>query len=218
MKYQKAEIKACTCHWLGKLVDEPLEQHGFKRKRTALVYLRKIENGIQKIDIAISHKPSECPNASAVIYPDYSIAMYKVNEIFQQMIEGQLELGGNLSTTLWGPIEWNSPKEISARWYIYQSDSVPEIVLAIVEYLLEWTIPFLDRYKTIEDISEAPTEGDHKVAITLEQILNVIAAKIICGNFKGAQSLLNHWFGKPGLRRRYGTVFGYLEGRNKLEK
>ncbi len=211
MTSQKAEIKACMCHWLAELADDALCQHGFARRKNRLMYVRKTENGTQKINVAIEHHPSDRPDAAAAVCPAFTVSMEDVNELVCQMVAGQLQLGGDFATTLWGPIEWTCPEGRGARWHLFQPDSVPGIAQAIVEYLRGWTIPFLNRYRTTADLASAPTEGDGRAANTQEEVLRVVAAKVLCGSRDEAWTMLDHWFGKPGPRRRYRSVFEYLE-------
>lgn len=69
MSSQKAEIKACVCHWLGELVDDSISAARFTRRRNSLSYRRETEDAVQEIEVVIEHHLSEEPDAVAAIYP-----------------------------------------------------------------------------------------------------------------------------------------------------
>ncbi len=210
MSSQKAEIKACTCHWLGELSDEPMASVGFFRPKHSLVYSRTVEDAADKIDVAIEHHPSEQPDAAAAIYPQYTISMDVVNNVVEEMTGGDPQLGGQFSITMRGPIEWTSPKGIGARWHVYQPDSVSSAVSSLRDFLMEWTVPFLNKYRTPVDLCDAAIEGDDRDIHSQMEILRVVAAKVLCGRLAEALDVMERWFGKPGPRKRYRPVFEYL--------
>ncbi|HPD48673.1 MAG: hypothetical protein ACOYIG_05890 [Acetivibrionales bacterium] len=212
MSKQQAEIKVCVCHWLGELVDEAVSVAGFVRRERSLAYRRATEDATQEIDVAIEHHPTEEHNAAAVIYPYYTVVMGKVNKTVKAMTGGDPQLGGNFDITLHGPIEWTSPKGLGARWYIYQPDSVHSAVSSMRDFIVKWTLPFLDRFRLHTDLCNALLEGDNPDIHGME-ILRVVAARVLCGQYAEAVTIMEQWFGKPGPRKRYQQVFDYLTER-----
>jgi len=213
MSSEKAEIKACVCHWLGELADDSMSAAGFTRRRKSLTYSRETEDDIQKIEVAIEHHPSEDPNAAAAVYPQYIVAMGTVNKTVETMTGGNAQLGGQFDITLRGPIEWTSPKGVGARWHIYQPDSVPDIVSSFRGFVARWTIPFLDRFSRLRDLCNATLKGDDREIHSQMEVLRVVAAKSLCGRDAEALEVMEEWFGAPGPRKRYGPVFEYLANR-----
>lgn len=212
MSSHKAEIKACVCHRLAALADDPFSVNGFTRRRNSLTYRRETEDAVQNIEVAIEHHPNEKPNAAAAIYPWYTVSIDTVNRIVEMMTDGNPQLGGQFDVTLHGPIEWTSPKGVPARWYIYQPDSVPVIISSFRDFVSKWTVPFLDRFRQYADLCDAVLEGDNKDIHGME-VLRVVAARSLCGRHGEALALMNDWFGAPGPRKRYRPVFDYLASR-----
>lgn len=210
---QKAEIKECMCYWLEEITDNPMADADFVRSKKSLIYSRRVGETVHKINVAIEHHPIDCNNAAAAVYPYFTIVMDEVNNLVKEFVQGETQLGGDFTITLNGPIEQISPKGISARWYIYQSDSVPGVVSSICIFLVKWVIPFLNKYKTPADLCNAPLYGDCRVIHTQTEVLRVVAAKILCAKPTEALDIMEQWFGKPGPRRRYQPVFNYI---NKL--
>ncbi len=209
MSTQQTEIKACVCYWLGELADEAMSAAGFVRRERSLAYRQTTEDAAQEIEIAIEHHSAEGPNAAAVIYPQYTVVMDRVNKTVEAMTGGDPQLGGNFDITLHGPIEWTSPKGLGARWYIYQPDSVPSAVSSMRDFGVKWTLPFLNRFRCPVDLCNASLEGDNPDIHGME-ILRVVAARVLCGQHAEAMELMEQSFGKPGPRKRYQRVFEYL--------
>jgi hypothetical protein len=211
MSNQKAEIKACVCHWLEELGDEAFGRNGFVRRKNSLKYTRKAEECLQSIDVNLEHHPADRPDSAAAVYPFFTVCIEDVNELVCEMVGGQSPLSGDSGVTLSGPVEWTAPKGIGARWYLFQPDSVPEVVRSMTQFLESWTFSYLDSHCTVASLADASTEGDNRVAKTQQEVLCVIAAKIICGRRDEARAVLEQWFGKPGPRKRYQSVFEYVD-------
>jgi len=211
MKAQRAEIRAHLRHWLGRLVDAPLGDTGFARRSNSLIYSRRIENGVQRIDVSVEHHPVERPNAAAAVYPLYRVSMHEVNTLVREMAGDDAHLAGDLRSTLWGPVEWTSPKGVGARWYVYQPDSVPGVARAARRFLTKYTIPMLDAYRTSADLCDAPLDGDSRVVHQDWEVLRVVAARILTGRVREARELMDARFGRAGPRRRYRPVFEFLD-------
>ena len=210
MRTQKAEVRNSVCDSLLAQADEPLRERGFERRRGSLVYTRRLEGGNQKVHVAIEQYPSDEPDAAAAIYPWYILCLPDVNDVARAMVDDQTELGGDFAITFAGPIEWTAPTGVGARWYLYQPESVPGVIATVRDFVLAWTVPFLDRYRTPEDVANAAVEGEACAAHTHQDILRVIAAKTMCGHRSAAGAMLDRWFGKPGPRKRYSKAFEYL--------
>ncbi len=217
MNSQRSEIKACVCHWLDELVDEPFIATRFSRRKDSLAYSRKVGKATQKIGIMIEHHPKDAPDSAAAVYPQLEVRMNSVNSLVLEMVRGDHELlAGDPSITLQQPAAFTSGnKGLGARWFIYQPDSVSGAIAEMNLFLQHWTIPFLDCYATPADICGAYERGDKRVMRTLAYPLRVVAAMLLCGRDSDAMAVMEHHFGKLGPRRRYQRVFEYLEARNR---
>ena len=77
-------------------------------------------------------------------------------------------------------------------------------------FLLQWTLAILNLCSTPAGICEVYDRGDGRVMNDLSQKLRVAAAMMICGRTRDALGVMERWFGKPSLRKRYERVFDYL--------
>ncbi|MFB3431558.1 MAG: hypothetical protein ABL309_11605 [Phycisphaerales bacterium] len=216
MRQQKKDIKACVRHWLAQQADHVLSPHGFGRRANSLIYSRRSPDGSQRIAIHLEFSPIDDRNAVAAVYPMFRIVVDQANELVREMVSGRSELIGELRSSLSGPIAWTSPDKPRARWYVYQPDSVPGAVQEIAEFLTSWTVPYIDRYCTVDGLAAAAaaaTQGTYpyRAAKTQQEKLCVIAAKLLIGQREDARDLLEQSFGKPAQRRHFQPVFEYFD-------
>jgi hypothetical protein len=206
-----------VCQALGEIMDETLTASGFRRARNSVIYSRRIGEAVQKIDVAIQHRPKDHPNAAAAIYPILDVRMDSVNALVTEMVCGDPALGGRTDITLREPIEWTSVKAARARWFLYQPDSVPGVIAEMKVFLLKWTLPILDQYTTPAQMCDAYDRDDERVSgiAGVSQWLRVVAAMVLCGRWADAMAVMEHHFGRLGPRRQYECVFKYLEARNR---
>ena len=211
----ETEIKECLRANLERGLDAWLLQFGFIRRKSALVYARELAESVQKIEIAVEIHPKDRPDSAAAVYPWLEVSMAAVDKLALEMIGGDVALLPGLpGGTLKEPIEFASAKAAGARWFIFQSDSVPGIVGEMKSFLQQWTIPFLNLYSTPAGICEAYDRGDARVINDLAQKLRVAAAMVLCGRTADAIGVMDRWFGKPGPRKQYQRVFDYLTAKS----
>ena len=215
MSSMKSEIKACVCESLGLELDQQLALNGFARRKNSLIYSRSLPQADQRIEVAIEIHPADCPNAAAAVYPWLEVSMGAVNLLAKEMVDdNEMLLGGVPNTTLREPIEFTSPKGVGSRWFIYQSDSVPGIVLEMKWFLQQWAIPFLDYYTSPDAICDAYDRDDERVINDRFYKIRIAAALVLLNRVDDAMKVVEKWFGKAGPRKQYKSVFSYLESRS----
>lgn len=207
----RTEIKECLSANLETGLDDWLGQFGFVRRKNALVYVRELTEAVQRIEVAVEIHPADRTDSAAAVYPWLEVRMDAIEEMVMEMIGGDLSLLPGLpGSTLREPIEFTSAKAMSARWFIFQSDSVPGVVKNMRLFLQQWGLPFLDVYSTVRDICDAYDRSDARIMNDLAQALRVAAAMVLGGRTVDAMAVMERWFGKPGVRKRYQCVFDYL--------
>ena len=213
----KDKIEYCMLAELADRLDPYMLERGFARAKSSLIYRRAIRRSTQKIDIALQIHPKDNPNAAAAAYPQMEVLVPAVDTILEDMIGENLGLlEGITGGTSKQPIGLTSEKAHSGRWFIYQPDSVPELVDDIKTFLERWTMPFLDRYATPEDIIATDQRDDGRLARDRAQMMRVVAAALVSKRKDYAQATMEKWLGTPGARRRYGQIYDYIE-RGRIE-
>lgn len=194
---------------LAKFADDSFESVGFQRKAKSLTYNRKLQGCTQSVEVAIEHGPRDNPNAAAAIYPWLAVNIPVVDTLAVNMTGGDESLFPSNSSTLRQPIELVAPKGVSARWYLYQPDSVTSAIQEFGAFSAEWLFHFMDEYSSVRGIISL--RGDERVLHDQCQFLRVVAAMISSGEREMAQSELNMRFGRPAMRRRFARVFDYVQ-------
>ena len=206
------EIKLYVISDLETVLDQDMIEHGFRRSKNSLFYKRELRGSMQKIDISIEVHPKDNPNAAAAIYPEMEILIPKVDAVLEEMVGDSLGLlegiTGGISKQ---PIGFTSEKAHPGRWYVYQPDSVREIIKDMHNFIERWTLPFLDLYATPEDIVATDERKDGRLARDRAQMMRVVAAALVCRRRDYAQALMEQHLGAPGSRRRYQQVFDYIQ-------
>jgi hypothetical protein len=211
MTNQKHEIKNAVCECLNELADGSFKNAGFVRRPDSLRYERKLADCVQWIDVTLEHGPKDNGNAAAAIYPWLSVSIDDVDKITARMTNGDESLVSSSASTLRQPIELLSPKGVGARWFIYQADSIRPAVDEFVEYAKKWLFSFLDSYSSPNGVVSAFESHDSRVINVQEQFLRVVASLILLGRQSAAKTLLDSKFGRPAMRRKFASVFSYVD-------
>ncbi len=208
----KVEMKACMLDLLAIRLDPYMLEHGFSRSKSSLVYKRFLRGSTQKVDLSLQIHPKDNPGAAAAVYPQMEILIPAADTILEEMVGDNLGLlEGITGGTSKQPIAFTSEKVHDGRWFIYQPDSVPEVVDGIRVFIERWTMPFLDVYSTVEDVLAVDQREDGRLARDRAQIMRVVASALACKRKDYAQATMEKWLESPGARRRYEQVYDYIQ-------
>jgi hypothetical protein len=208
----KAEIKACLIASLEAALDPYMTTHGFSRPARSLVYKRHYQGSIQSVEMEVQIHPKDNPNAAAAVYPRMEVAVPVVDKVLDEMIDGNLGLMEGITAGVSKqPIDFTSEKAELGRWFVYQPDSVPDIVAGVRAFIERWTMPFLDVYATPQDIIAADEREDGRMVADRAHLMRVVAAALVCGRKDYAQALMEKRLGALGARKRYQQVYDYIQ-------
>lgn len=208
----KDEIKACLFASMEIALDPYMAEHDFVRRAKSLVYKREYQGSTQSIDVEVQIHPKDNPDAAAAVYPIMEVHVPAVDLVLIDMIGDNLGLLEGVTKGLSNqPIEFTAQKAEKARWYVYQPDSVLEIIQGIRLFMERWTMPFLDVYATPEDIVAADEREDGRMVADRAHRMRVVAAALVCNRKTYAQTLMEKRLGALGARRRYQQVYDYIE-------
>lgn len=197
---------------LRDLMDPFFHSNGFDRAQNKMpVYRRNVGDALQTVELTVEMRPGDDALALAAIYPWLTVSMPEVDQLLGQMTADDVGLlPGVTHGILRQPIEFTSEKRASGRWYVYGIDNLPVISVLLSQFLNEWTLPFLSDYKFVTDILEADERKDGRVLRDRAQMLRVVAAAYLARGREAASTIMEGYFGSPGLRQRYQRVFEYL--------
>jgi len=190
-------------------LDEWMSTERFIRRSGSMTYTRRCAEATQKLELTMQLHPSDNREASAAVYPQIVVSMPAVEAKVAELIGEQASLAG-YGGPLRQPLEWLSEKKASARWFVFQQQSVPAIVDDLREFLGCYAMPFLDSYQTPDDLILAFNHGRQCVPMTDEQTLRIGAAMLLVGRIENARKLFGDRFGKAGRRAMFSPVLSFV--------
>ena len=189
-------------------IDEFMATYGFYRRGKSLNYSRKINDTKQQIEMIFHIKPSYQSGAIMHIYPWMSVYFPKVNELAIQMIN-DINLVACLDrSTIRQPIQISTDSE---RWMLMHEDDCKSLAEQICEFLKTYTMPLLYSLEKISDFIQIFEKEDKRVMMGDAQYVFIIAAYVLQSEYEKAKVVLEERFGKAGPRRRYASLFTYLD-------
>lgn len=189
-------------------IDEFMATYGFYRRGKSLNYSRKINDTKQQIEMIFHIKPSYQSGAIMHIYPWMSVYFPKVNELAIQMINDINLVAGLDRSTIRQPIQISTDSE---RWMLMHEDDCKSLAEQICEFLKTYTMPLLYSLEKISDFIQIFEKEDKRVMMGVAQYVFIIAAYVLQSEYEKAKVVLEERFGKAGPRRRYASLFTYLD-------
>ena len=189
-------------------IDEFMATYGFYRRGKSLNYSRKINDTKQQIEMIFHIKPSCQSGAIMHIYPWMSVYFPKVNELAIQMINDINLVAGLDRSTIRQPIQISTDSE---RWMLMHEDDCKSLAEQICEFLKTYTMPLLYSLEKISDFIQIFEKEDKRVMMGDAQYVFIIAAYVLQSEYEKAKVVLEERFGKAGPRRRYASLFTYLD-------
>lgn len=189
-------------------IDEFMATYGFYRRGKSLNYSRKINDTKQQIEMIFHIKPSYQSGAIMHIYPWMSVYFPKVNELAIQMINDINFVAGLDRSTIRQPIQISTDSE---RWMLMHEDDCKSLAEQICEFLKTYTMPLLYSLEKISDFIQIFEKEDKRVMMGDAQYVFIIAAYVLQSEYEKAKVVLEERFGKAGPRRRYASLFTYLD-------
>ena len=189
-------------------IDEFMATYGFYRRGKSLNYSRKINDTKQQIEMIFHIKPSYQSGAIMHIYPWMSVYLTKVNELAIQMINDINLVAGLDRSTIRQPIQISTDSE---RWMLMHEDDCKSLAEQICEFLKTYTMPLLYSLEKISDFIQIFEKEDKRVMMGDAQYVFIIAAYVLQSEYEKAKVVLEERFGKAGPRRRYASLFTYLD-------
>jgi hypothetical protein len=206
-----ADIKYRLLDALADVLDEPLMQLGFVRKKGSLNYSRSLNDSLQQIRFVMDSNPKYQPGVDAHVHPMVRLAMPKVTETALVLVKGdKLLLAGAPEIIVNQPIEFTAPKEKHERWFASNDEQFAAVCESIKAFLTRWVLPFLLEVSTPSDLVKLYETNDERIMKQKHWYIFVAAAYQVLGCLDKAREVGRQHFGSPGLRKRYAPLFASL--------
>jgi hypothetical protein len=207
----RAEVKNKLLEALIAVVDEPLKEIGFSRKKDSLTYSRILNVAEQQINFVVDYFPKYQLGAEAHIHPMLLLRMPQVNDRALALVNGDnLLLAGAPGVIVNQPIEFTAPKEEHQSWFATGHEQFVVACTSIQEFLAHWVLPFFAEVSTTADLVRLYETNDARVMKQKHWHIFVAAAYEILGQPDKAREVVRQQFGRPGLRKLYAPLFKSL--------
>jgi hypothetical protein len=203
-----AKIKNELLAALAAVVDEPLKEVGFDRKKGSLRYSRTMNAAEQQINFVIDCFPKYQPGAEAHIHPMLWVRIPEVNEKALALVNGdKMLLADAPEIILNQPIEFTAPKEQHQRWFATGNEQFVASCNSIQAFLARWVLPFLSELSTPADLVKLYETNDVRIMKQKQWHIFVAAAYQDLEQLDKAREVVRRHFGGTGLRKRYAPLF-----------
>ena len=204
-------MKSILLFALDEVLDEPLKQIGFARKKDSLTYCRTLNIAEQQINFVVDWFPKYQPGVEAHIHPMVRLMMPQVSEKALALVNNDDKLlAGTPDVILNQPIEFAAPKDKHQRWFATGTEQFIVACDSIRSFLTSWVLPFLSEVSTPSGLVKLYESNDTRVMKQKHWHIFIIAAYQVLGQLDKARQVVREQFGSPGLRKRYASLFSSL--------
>jgi hypothetical protein len=206
-----AEVKKQLLEALTAVVDEPLKQVGFARKKGSLTYSRTLNAAEQQITFVMDCFPKYQPSAEAHIHPMVQLRMPLVSEKALALVSGDKMLLADAPEIIMNqPVEFTAAKEMHQRWFATGKEEFIVACDSIRAFLARWVLPFLSEISTPAEFVKLYETNDPRVMKQKHWHIFIAAAYGVLGQIDKARQVVRDQFGSAGLRKRYAPLLQSL--------
>jgi len=196
---------------IEKEIDEVMFTNGFKRRRNAVVYSRKIGTAVQKIEM-LSYS---YPQHELLIAPRLSVIYPEINELTNKMLAAI-----NLSLPK-PPIDVTFRDNIwlfceCETWFVIQEGDIDELSRIIAKVLETCTLPYLNDLLCIDDFINLYEKQDERLWMDDMRCICLSNAYAYKGDYEKGLEILKKRFGTKLSYNIYISAFQYFE--NKIKR
>lgn len=208
------DVKNTILNMAESQLDEVLQMNGFKRRNNSLIYSRKCEGSIQKIEIMYFLHPSYYDHALAHIYPQLSVYYPDIQDLAKEILGDTIITSGLKNKILRQPIQVYHDSE---DWILYNEKDNITIGKKIRNFLVEYTIPLLNDINNIDGYLDEYRNDDKRIIKDDRQYVYFACACALKKDFNEGYEIVKKRFGKKGPRRQYASLFTYFEEKLELK-
>ena len=196
----KNDYRPLIINMLDEYIDDVMIEHSFKRRSNSIIYSRKNNASLQKIDFVFHTNPYYNKLAKVRVYPHLFIQFNDLQEELKRVfVDSGNELLISTGFMVYQPIEICFQID---RWFLFDDD-YRNIGESIRRFLLDNTLPFLDSCDSCYGLIKHYEDNSVQFAIDQRVILYVIAAYMMTGLEDKAHMLIDKKFNKKGLKKLY---------------
>lgn len=183
-------------------------EKGFVRRCNSIIYTRKIDGVIQKLEIVFFSNPSYHPGALAHIYPHMQIYIPSVNGTAK-------EFASHIIPSKWlGQFTIRQPMQIysgSGDFYLMDVNDYESLKDQLLDFFKMNAMPLFNDLTSEKDYLLLYENKDKRIIWDDNQYLYIAAAYLNEHELIKAKEVIEKRFGKKGSRNKYKEVFERFE-------
>ena len=201
------DIKQVIISLISEL-DFYFKENGFVRRYNSLIYTRKIDSVIQKIEIVFFSNPSYHSGALAHIYPHMQIYIPSVNGTAKEFASHLIPSKWLNQFTIRQPVQIYSN---SGNFYLVDVNEYESLKDQLLDFFEKNAIPLFNDLTSEKDYLSLYENKDKRIIWDDNQYLYIAATYLNEHELIKAKEVIENRFGKKGLRNKYEEVFEYFE-------
>lgn len=201
------DIKQIVVSLISEL-DFYFKENGFVRRYNSLIYTRKIDSVIQKIEIVFFSNPSYHSGALAHIYPHMQIYIPSVNGTAKEFASHLIPSKWLNQFTIRQPVQIYSN---SGNFYLVDVNEYESLKDQLLDFFEKNAIPLFNDLTSEKDYLSLYENKDKRIIWDDNQYLYIAATYLNEHELIKAKEVIENRFGKKGLRNKYEEVFEYFE-------
>lgn len=205
------DIKQVIISLISEL-DFYFNEKGFVRRYNSLIYTRKIDGVIQKLEIVFFSNPSYHPGALAHIYPHMQIYIPSVNGTAKEYASHLIPSKWLDQFTIRQPIQIYSN---SGSFYLVDVNDYEALKDQLLDFFKKNAIPLFNDLTSEKDYLSLYENKDKRIIWDDIQYLYIAGTYLNNHDLNKAKEVIENRFGKKGLKNKYEEVFEYFENKEE---
>ncbi|MDP9836122.1 hypothetical protein J2T09_000864 [Neorhizobium huautlense] len=209
------DIKEDLLLSLASKADSGFLAKGFNRASRSLDYKRKLSESSHSLSLSVSFNPRYDNGKEVAFHPWIRVTMPAVGKVLAGLIDKQTHLiAGSADMVLVQPVHFGAPKPEYRRWSATGVSEMENALSDIASFFEQWGEPLLGQLQNAANLLEMYEAKNTHFMITHDTYLRAAAAAIAVGKPDKAMQILDENLGKPGLRKKYQTIFDAVASLN----
>ena len=192
-------------------LDARICDSGWRRSPKSLEYKRGTPDVEQVLNVSVIRSPGYKPDASAHVYPRIRIDSKSLSTVALRLVSDQsILLANEPEIVLNRPFEHLVPPVSRVQWFVGEAKSPCEIVREIADQFAMWGLPFMDSYRTIDDLIQGYERGDERIRFQRTWPIFAASAYVLKGSAREAERIVRNQYSTPKEQRKYNVVLKNL--------
>ena len=193
-------------------MDIPLAALAFHRSSKGLIYTRADGDSTWQLAMEFASNPSYASGHIAHLIPSLRISNASITDLSLSLVEDPMLLA-NAPKVLQNHRLTMLQRPQLPEWYVADVGELDATIAGILQIFIDQGISFLTDHSTPAGMVRQFEENDKRALRQQHHYVHLIAAYLLEGRPPDATAILHQQFSKPGIRKRYDTLWKNVTAR-----